>query len=119
MITKEIPINIEVNPSTRPRIPLVVAFPGDVVVFTVEHGEASIVVPRGNQIFDGFDSGNELSLDSDNSSRRLMVRKVVIPEDLPRGALVVKYSVACWKDGETYFAEGDSPPKIIIPPRRP
>jgi hypothetical protein len=109
---------IDVDPRTRPRIPLVVAFQGEEVEFTVQGGSALVHVPRGNQYFEGL-SGNELFLDPDKGPGRLMVKTNVVPEGLPQGALVVKYSVHCWKDGETYFAEGDSPPKIIIPPGGP
>jgi hypothetical protein len=106
---------IKVDPLTRPRIPLVVAFPGEVVEFTVEGGTALVHIPGGDQYFDGL-SGNELSLDPEKGPGTLMVKTGVIPEGLPQGALVVKYSVHCRaEDGETYFAEGDSAPKIIIP----
>jgi len=110
-------VPIRIDPLIRPRIPLVVAFPGDEVTFTVDEGggSASIYIPRGDQIFEGLDGNNELCLNSGQTSQPLTVSKEAVSRDLPHGALVVKYAIHCMKDGETYFAEGDSAPRIIIP----
>jgi hypothetical protein len=43
------------------------------------------------------------------------VSEKAVSGDLPHGALVVKYAIHCTQGGETYFAEGNSAPIIIIP----
>jgi len=120
-MNKTLSVPIKVHLETRPRIPLVVAFPEDSVRFTVDDGggSASIHIPGGNQIFKELDGNNELYLDS-GTSQTLTVKGDVFstakwwnPES--HGALVVKYAIHCMKDGETYFAEGNSAPRIIIP----
>jgi hypothetical protein len=114
---KNLSVPIKVHLETRPRIPLVVAFPTDVVRFTVDGGEALVFIPGGEGIFDNF-NGNAFSVPADGFE--LTVSEDVFnnaswlnPES--HGALVVKYAIHCMKDGETYFAEGNSAPRIIIP----
>ena len=119
MNPKTVEINIEVNPSTRPRIPLVVAYPGEVVEFTVQGGNALVFVPGGPQIFDEL-SGNDFVVEP-GAPARLTVRTDIfkskqMPINKSQGAMVVKYAVHCDYGSGFYFAEGDSPPKIIIPP---
>jgi hypothetical protein len=109
-------VPIKIDPLNRPRIPLVGAFPGDKVTFTVDgDGSASIYIPRGDEIFEGLEGKNELCLDPGQTSQSLTVLKKAVSRDLPHGALVVKYAIHCTQGGETYFAEGNSAPKIIIP----
>jgi len=113
------PVRIKVDPVTRPRIPLVVAFPGDEVEFIVEEGAAWVFLPGGNQIFEEL-SGNDFFIDSNEAAKTLTVSKGVFSTERgeiieSHGALVVKYAIHCTKGGETYFAEGNSAPKIIIP----
>jgi hypothetical protein len=114
-------VPIRVDPLARPRIPLVVAFPGDVVEFTVENGAAWVFIPWGDQIFDDL-NGNHFFIDSaEESTRRLTVGANFSSSERgetlkSHGALVIKYAIHCTHEGgEAYFAEGNSAPKIIIP----
>jgi len=95
----------------------VVAFPGDVVEFTVEGGKALVFVPGGEQIFNELD-GNDFLVGPEGTE--LQVREDVFSSirqsnDKSQGALVVKYAVHCENEDGFYFAEGNSAPKIIIP----
>jgi hypothetical protein len=119
MSPKSVRVNIKVDPSTRPRIPPVVAFPGEVVEFTVEGGEASVFVPGGNQIFVELES-DVFTVES-GVIKELRINPNILEIQgseksvASRGALFVKYAIHCTQDGETYFAEGNSAPIIIIP----
>jgi hypothetical protein len=111
---------IDVDPSSRPRIPPVVAFPGEVVEFTVERGKASIFVPGGDRIFDELNS-DVFTVES-GATTSLRINEHIITnleekrESVERlGALFVEYAVHCTQGDKTYFAEGNSAPRIIIP----
>ena len=111
------PVRIKVDPVTRPRIPLVVAVPGDEVEFIVEKGAASFFFPGGNKIFCQLmdENRNDFSLDSEREATKTLTVSKDIFSSEHQGALVVKYAVHCTQGDETYFAEGNSAPKIIIP----
>ena len=113
------PVDIHVDPDTRPCVPTIVAFPGEEVIFASHNGDSTFFFPEGNQIFEGSESVVFL-VESGNSVSRQVKTGVIDDSDnketvARRGALFVEYAVHCTKDGETYFAEGNSAPKIIIP----
>ena len=116
MIEEPVEIKIEVNPSKKPRIRPVVAFPGDKVSFSSENGKSTFFFPEDGQIFEGED------VLTFTVGAEPHIRNIRPVENLPfkdtigqRDTLFVEYAVHCTKDGETYFAEGNSAPIIIIP----
>ena len=119
MIQKKVPIEIEVNPSTKPRIPPVVAFPGDEVSFSSIKGDSTFFFPEGDQIFEQPESRTFTVGSEQTVSRRIksnVVDDQVFEKTIgTRGVRFVEYAVSCKNDDGIYFAEGNSAPKIIIP----
>jgi hypothetical protein len=114
-------VNITVDPVTRPRVLTIVAFPGEEVIFRSRNGDSTFFFPEGNQI---FKESNSVVLDvSDGGEIPLHINEAIFENFGDnksvdrRGALFVEYAVSCKNGDGIYFAEGDSPPRIIIPPR--
>ena len=121
-------VEIDVDPVRRPRVPMIVASPGEEVIFKSNNGHSTFFFPNDIQIFEKtgpvvFDVSpengevtlqvwseifNNLATKEDNLATRESVER--------HGALFVEYAVHCRdRDGTTYFAEGNSAPRIIIP----
>ena len=116
-------VEINIDPVTKPHVPMIVAFPGDEVIFTSNEGHSTLFFPGGDQIFDHSDSV-VFSVESGSSVSRHIKTDIFSNSDKenpvgPRGALFVEYAVHCVHETGSYFAEGDSPPRIIIPPGGP
>ena len=122
MSPKTVHITIEVNPSTKPRIRPVVAFPEDEVRFTSMGGDSTFFFPEGDQIFEKGASSLVVIPVEAGGEKTLHIKADLFNDPAlgnsvdTRGALFVEYSVYCKNEGgEAYFAEGNSAPKIIIP----
>ena len=117
-------VEIRVEPAARPRVRTVVVFPGEEVIFTSNGGHSTLFFPEGDQIFENT-TPNLVVIPVGDGAEETRTIKVGIFEDSglgksvgTRGALFVEYAIFCTQEGgETYFAEGDSPPRIIIPQR--
>jgi hypothetical protein len=113
-------VEIDVNPVTRPRVPMIVAFPGEEVSFKSNNGHSTFFFPKDNQIFE--ESGPVVFDVSAGKEKTLRINKLILKNSDNnksidrRGALFVEYAVYCTQErGDAYFAEGNSAPRIIIP----
>ena len=120
-------VDIDIDYHEKPMIRPVVVHQGEEVSFTPANGNVFVLMPHEN--FDIKDDGGNPTFSLGGSGLVFMVQQgtsVVLEanqgiealKENDRYDLIVDYSVACI-DGSrrVYFAEGGSPPRIIIPPR--
>ena len=124
MGNKQVVINVD--PNTRPLVPTIVVFPEEYVEFKSIGGKSTFFFPEGDQIFEDrgdppsrvvFSVGGEKVPVSLQINPEIFQSPVGQRFDPLRGALFFEYAVFCTtEDGKTYFAQGNSAPRIIIPP---
>jgi hypothetical protein len=103
------------------KIEKIVVRRGETTEFKVQGGVSYVLIPDEHLLLVGEQgevpaSGGVLAFKVDANGA-----KVKVPADYPKSHenIDIYYSVLCFdKDGNAYYAEGDSPPRMQIPPTR-